>query len=75
MGLVDETDGVDAARPLVEVIEELRHDLAKAEGDDRQVVAAQPQRGEAKDGAECGGDEHGNEDHDPEVDVELVVGG
>src|SRR5438105_8141108 len=39
-GLVDEADGVDAACPLVEVVEELGHDLPKSEGDDGEVVTS-----------------------------------
>ena len=71
--LVDQADGVDAARPLVEVVEELRHDLAESEGHDRQVVAAQAERRESKDRSESRGDEHGDEDQDPEADVHGMM--
>ncbi len=41
--LIERRDAVGAVGVLGEVEERLRHDLAEAEGDDREVVAAQPQ--------------------------------
>ena len=73
--MVDAADGVDPAGPLVQVQEQLGHDLAEAERDDRQVVATKPQGWEAEDGAERGGNEHPDEKHQPERKVVGVVQG
>ena len=48
-------DAVRAVRVLVGVEEHDRHDLAEAEGHDRQVVAAQAERRRAEQDAEHGG--------------------
>jgi hypothetical protein len=72
-GLVYVADRVDAASPLLEVQEELGHDLSEPERDDGEVVAPQAEGGEAQDCAEDRGHDHPYEQHQPEGQVELVV--
>ena len=50
--MIDRPDVRDENVTLDEVLEEERHDLAEAEGHDRQVVAAQPQGRGAEQRAE-----------------------
>ena len=82
--MVDPGDAVGAAG-LAEgvVVGGVGHDLAEAQGDDRQVVAAQPQRGGAEDGAEERGHRRAEEEDHPEgvvpegqmEDVAMARGG
>ena len=55
---------------VVTVAEHFRQDLAEAEGDQREVVALQSQCRRADDDAGQRGDEPGNDDHDPEREVD-----
>ena len=48
-----------------------RHDLAKAEGDDRQVIAFEPQGRGAEQHAEKRGDRRRDRQHQPERDLEM----
>ena len=70
---------VDALRPVgdvdrrVQVVEEDADDLAEAERDDRQVVAAQLQRRRAEQHAEQAGDRRADRQDDPERQVQAEV--
>ena len=63
---------VEAAE-VVAVADELRDDLAEAERDDREVVAAQPQRRDADQDAEERGEDRRDQDHEPRVEVDPGV--
>jgi len=79
-----EPDGVDQVHPLgavgdidrrIEVQQEDADDLAEAEGDDREVVAAQSQRGRAEQHAEDAGERRARRQQEPERQVEIEVRG
>ena len=53
------------------LLEDLRDDLAEAERDQREVVAAQPQRRRADDDADERADGAGDDQDEPEVDVDA----
>ena len=50
-----------------------RHDLAETKGDDGEVVTPQAQRWCAQERAGAGGDEHADQQRDPEGDVDRVM--
>ena len=56
----------------VEVVHEDADDLAEAERDDREVVAAQLQRRRAEQDAGAAGDEGAERDHDPPRRVQAA---
>ncbi len=67
-------DPAEALRPVrhpVPVARHHRHDLAEAQRDDRQIVAAQAQGGRAEEHAEERADQRADHEHDPERDLEL----
>ena len=59
------------AEEVVAVAGDLGHDLAEAERDDREVVAAQPQRREADDDADDGREDPGDGQDEPDRDVDA----
>ena len=61
---------VERERDARQVLEEQRHDLAEAEGHDRQVVAAQPERRRAEQRAERRDDDDRDDRDDPERQVD-----
>jgi hypothetical protein len=73
--LVDPGDALGAVGDVdrrVEVVEEHAHDLAEAEGDDRQVVAAQLQRRRPEQHAEEAGHRRTERDQQPPGHVQAV---
>ena len=74
----DLVDAADALRPVgdvdrrVEVVHEHAHDFAEAEGDDREVVAAQLQGRRAEQHAGQAGDQRAERDHRPPRHVQAV---
>src|SRR3954454_20976412 len=74
-------DRIDAESPVREVealdavgvSNELRNDLAEPERHDCEVVAAQPQRGQADDDPAEGSEEPRAEQHEPDRDVNAVL--
>src|ERR1041385_7935195 len=74
-GRVDRADPERAVRQveavqIVAVADELRDDLAEAEGYDREVVAAQAQRREADQDPADGGHHPRDQEHEPDRDVD-----
>jgi hypothetical protein len=67
VGAPDGVHPFGALRPLLHVEHHPGDDLAEAEGDDGQIVAAQAEGGGAEEDAEQGGDEHGEEHRPPEI--------
>ena len=63
-------DAVRAARDLVPVEQDDPDDLAEAERDDREIVAAQPQHGKAQQHAEGRGEQAGQRQAGPEAEPE-----
>src|SRR5690606_6183223 len=66
-------DAVRTTRKLVPVEEHDADDFAKGKGNDRQIVAAQPQDGKAQHHAPHGGEKAGKRQGSPKAD-ELKVG-
>ena len=74
----DGIDQIDALRPIreingiVQIVHEDADDLAKAQGHDGQVVAAQFQGGRAQQGAEQAGNNGGQRHDEPNRQVDAV---
>ena len=65
-------DAVGAVGEGVPVDQHEADDLAEGEGDDGEVVAAQPQHREAEDHAPAGGEDAGERQADPERPAEML---
>ena len=70
-GVADAAEPQGAVGEPVPVARHDRHDLAEAQRDDGQVVAAQPQGRRAEQHAEDRADDRGHRQHEPERDVEM----
>src|SRR6266581_6672137 len=74
-------DRTDAERPVCEVEaldavcipDELRNDFPEAQRHDRQVVTTQSERREADQDSPDGGEERGEEQDEPDRDVDPVL--